>query len=990
MAISLVVVYSVTPVAIRVAARYHLYDRPAGHKGHTKPTPYLGGAAVMAGFLLTALLLTADWHRTAPLVAGVLVMWAVGTIDDKRTVTPQLRVATEVALATLFWGLGLGWDLGFGAAVDWAATAVWVVAVVNAFNLFDNMDGAASAMGTVVTAALAVLGLVQDDTWVAVVSIALCGACIGFLPHNLASPSRIFLGDGGSMPMGFTVAVLAMVGTSSAAPEWQSLAMGLLLVGVPALDTALVIVSRKRRGVSVLAGGRDHITHRAHRRLRTARAVALTLGAAQALVSALALVAVRGNSTATVLVVVLYLTAAGLVIALLDSKELAEPAAGPDAAEAAPARPGPLPGVPLAVVFLVPLGIAVGLSPFFSGYYDATTWVPAALGLVTIVAAGAIARPPRVGPQAALVLIGLAGLGLLALASSLWADSIEQAVVEGNRLLAYAVLVGALLITVRDRRAAIWLLGTIAATAVVVAGWTLVRMLGDDAASLFVAGRLDAPLGYINGQASFYLLTLWILIAVAERRRAALAGVALGAATAVASLLVLSQSRGIAVAAAASVVLVLALVPGRTRRACALLLLAAGVGLAAPTLVDVYASGPGRIDTAAANGAASAALVAGAAVGLLWALATFAVNRAGRLEPSLRRLAVAGVVAVGVALGGAALVEQASIRTTLGEQYRAFVRLGIEPQGSATPGARPTTRLASGAGTRYDYWRIAWQAWREHPVAGVGAGNYDKSYFARRATTEDVRQPHSIELQALSELGLLGAALLAALLGGIAWGAWRAAHAARESATARFVCVAGVGSVAAWLVHTSVDWIHLLPGVTAIALAAAVTLLAPAWGRAPAAEPDAARARGRPRVAPALAVGALIVVASVSLSRQGLADHFRSRAQDALAARPADALTEADRALRLDAESVEAYYVKAAALARFGRGATARATLLEAARREPRDFVTWTLLGDLAVRMGDLDDARRLYRRALDLNPRDPSLRELARDPQAVRERSPG
>ena len=143
------------------------------------------------------------------------------------------------------------------------------------------------------------LGLVQSDVWLVATGAALCGACLGFLPHNLSRPSaRIFLGDGGSMPIGFAIAALVMIGASSAAAEWQALVMGLLLVGVPALDTCLVVVSRRRRGISILTGGRDHLTHRTHARLRTVRASVAALGAGQALLAALALVAVQGGPKA--------------------------------------------------------------------------------------------------------------------------------------------------------------------------------------------------------------------------------------------------------------------------------------------------------------------------------------------------------------------------------------------------------------------------------------------------------------------------------------------------------------------------------------------------------------------------------------------------------------------------------------------------------------------------------------------------------------------
>jgi cytochrome c-type biogenesis protein CcmH/NrfG len=122
----------------------------------------------------------------------------------------------------------------------------------------------------------------------------------------------------------------------------------------------------------------------------------------------------------------------------------------------------------------------------------------------------------------------------------------------------------------------------------------------------------------------------------------------------------------------------------------------------------------------------------------------------------------------------------------------------------------------------------------------------------------------------------------------------------------------------------------------------------------------------------------------VSLSRQGMAEYFRGEAREALPANPAETLVQADRSLRLDPEAISAYQLKAAALARFNEPAAARKALEEATRREPRDFVTWALLGDLAIRTGDLSGARASYRRAHALNPRDPSLSALSKDPASA------
>ena len=265
----------------------------------------------------------------------------------------------------------------------------------------------------------------------------------------------------------------------------------------------------------------------------------------------------------------------------------------------------------------------------------------------------------------------------------------------------------------------------------------------------------------------------------------------------------------------------------------------------------------------------------------------------------------------------------------------------------------------------------------------MGAGGYDKPYFAQRTTSEDIRQPHSLPLQVLAELGIVGGLLLAAALVVIAAGTWRRIRDDGRSP----VVVAGLGVVVAWLVHTSVDWMHLLPGLTGMALLGAAVLLRP--GRASEDERQVATSftaasPRRARLVPAILVGVAITIAAVSLSRQSLSERYVDRAQAALGEEPQRALVEANRSLQLDREAIAAYYAKAAALARFGEGDAARAVLLDATRREPQNFVTWALLGDLAVRQTHISRAAAYYRRAARLNPGDPGLAKLAADPRAA------
>jgi tetratricopeptide (TPR) repeat protein len=290
---------------------------------------------------------------------------------------------------------------------------------------------------------------------------------------------------------------------------------------------------------------------------------------------------------------------------------------------------------------------------------------------------------------------------------------------------------------------------------------------------------------------------------------------------------------------------------------------------------------------------------------------------------------------------------------------------------------RTDTRFLSGGGNRYDYWRVAWLEFEDAPLRGQGAGNYDRLYFAERRTSEDIRQPHSLPLQVLAELGLVGALALLAFIGAVLAGLWSQARAARDSAAARLVAVAAGGAFLAWLTHTSVDWLHNLPGVTGIALCAAAALVAP-WSRGPRSP----RITGA-RIVAVAAVCLAVVAAAYSVGRLAVADQYRIDARDHLRSDPVEALRLANQSLAFNDDSLPALYVKSAAYARLGRYRPARAALLQATRLEPHDHLPWALLGDLAVRRGDFATARRAYRRASELNPKSGAIRVLARNPRA-------
>lgn len=312
-----------TPLAIRIARRTGFYDRPVGYKGHASPTPYLGGTAVVAGLLVSSAIFGSGSDAFVPIVIGAAVLLGVGTIDDRYALGPLTRLAIEVAVGGVLFAAGIGWDLFASDALNLVLTVVFVTGVVNAFNLMDNMDGATGTVAAVSGATLGLLALAQGSPELAAIAFALSGACLGFLPANLASPARIFLGDGGSMPIGFVVAATIMAVPGTEGLGWAFVPVAVVLVGLPALDTALVVVSRLRRGAGVFTGGRDHLTHRLRAKLGSTRRVALVLATSQAVLTAAGAVLVERDKSVAAFVASVLILVGVAIVALLESPEWA-------------------------------------------------------------------------------------------------------------------------------------------------------------------------------------------------------------------------------------------------------------------------------------------------------------------------------------------------------------------------------------------------------------------------------------------------------------------------------------------------------------------------------------------------------------------------------------------------------------------------------------------------------------------------------------------
>ena len=619
------------------------------------------------------------------------------------------------------------------------------------------------------------------------------------------------------------------------------------------------------------------------------------------------IVAIHGTSATIVYVLLAFVVCASATIRVLeqlDQPELTSPDADGGGARHAidgSGRPGsPLATSPAAatsdgslawdrtsLVLLGILGLGAGLSPLFEAYYGTGVWIPIGLGMVVIAAAALVASPPRLGRPAIVALCALAGLGLWSLVSSTWSPTVEQATIDANRWLAYAATLLLALVLLRSRRHAAVLMIAVGAGIALVAAIVIIRLLGGGGPGLFIGGRLDLPLGYINGEGCVFAMGCWLTFALAERRTPLAAGCGAAATVVLASLTLLSQSRGAALAVCAAALVSVLAIPGRRRRLLALAAIAVGTGFAAPSVLKVYstAGASGSPASSTLHAAVLSILLAGVGTGVVWAGLVAAErligSRSATARVMLSRLATVAAICVVILPTGAAVIKLGSIERTARDQWHAFVHLS---DGGSSSAAAAQTRLLSGAGNRYDYWRIAWHVFTAHPVAGVGAGGYTVAYYKERRTTEAIENPHSIELELLAELGLVGGALLLTLIFAVAFAARRWHAAAKRSPNARTLLVCAVGVSVTWLVDTSGDWMHLLPGVTAIALMAVAVLCY----REPVARAEtdagitreASQRRGLPavsNVAAAACVGFVLALAGASLMRSGLSQTLSRR-----------------------------------------------------------------------------------------------------------------
>jgi UDP-GlcNAc:undecaprenyl-phosphate GlcNAc-1-phosphate transferase len=255
-----------------LSLRLGVLDTPGSAvKTHKEPTPVFGGVAIYLGFMATMLLLrmttnvpTGTLYSLRALVLGGSLVFMLGLLDDLKRpegLDYKPKFIVQILAAALLIVFGLRIRFLQPAYVAYAVTVVWVVGVTNAFNIVDIMDGLSASQAAVAALGFLMIALPSEELYVNFASAALAGAALGFLPWNLSSKRKIFMGDSGSLLIGFLLAGISL-GTRYSDVNDAGVFAPLLILFVPAFDTFFVSLLRLNKGKSPFLGSRDHFALR--------------------------------------------------------------------------------------------------------------------------------------------------------------------------------------------------------------------------------------------------------------------------------------------------------------------------------------------------------------------------------------------------------------------------------------------------------------------------------------------------------------------------------------------------------------------------------------------------------------------------------------------------------------------------------------------------------------------------------------------------------
>lgn len=264
--ISFVIAVMIMPFFIWISKRYGFVDYPNFRRVNKKPIPHLGGAAILITFIIVLLISRPIEVEYKPLIIGGIIICLIGIIDDKFDLKPMIKFVGQLITISIPISYGIVIDsiTPFGIEIEFGIfaipiTVLWMVAIINAINIIDGLDGLATGVSIIALASIGFITILQDNIFVMMICVIMIGACSGFLVYNF-HPAKIFLGDNGAMMLGYIISVVSLMGFKNI--TLISLFFPIIILAVPFIDMMFAMLRRYRNNVSMVKADRNHIHHR--------------------------------------------------------------------------------------------------------------------------------------------------------------------------------------------------------------------------------------------------------------------------------------------------------------------------------------------------------------------------------------------------------------------------------------------------------------------------------------------------------------------------------------------------------------------------------------------------------------------------------------------------------------------------------------------------------------------------------------------------------
>lgn len=311
--VSALVCYFITPLVINLAYKIGAIDVPKDNRRvHKKPVPRLGGLAIFAGFAISAIIFTHPTKELMAIMLSSMIIVGMGIVDDTRPLKAKSKLAIQILCAGIVTWAGVRIDFftnPFQAEtlvvlkmLSIPVTIFWIVGITNTVNLIDGLDGLAAGISAIAALTLTAVALFSKQYATATLLMCVAGGAVGFLPHNF-NPAKIFMGDTGSLFLGFILSVASVKGTIKGATV-VAVVIPLFALAIPILDTTFAIIRRSLAGKPIMEADKGHLHHRLLAKGLSQKKTVVFLYAIAAVLGASSLLILRSDYLAAALVII--------------------------------------------------------------------------------------------------------------------------------------------------------------------------------------------------------------------------------------------------------------------------------------------------------------------------------------------------------------------------------------------------------------------------------------------------------------------------------------------------------------------------------------------------------------------------------------------------------------------------------------------------------------------------------------------------------------